>query len=83
MIPAEHPEHGMIREVRVDGTAVNHLNDKNEVIMAPPRWIVVFHDGAVYELKLGMKLASMSPTLEKKRDFKPPRKGGTGNNESS
>ena len=79
MIPAEHPDHGMIREVRIDSGSVNHLNEKNKVVTAPPRWVVVFHDGAVYELNLGMKLDGVSPTLVPSKNFKPRGKGGTGN----
>ena len=67
MIPAEHPEHGMIREVRIG--KVDSIS----------RWVVIFHDGATYNVELGTRLGDASPTLEQPRKFKGRGKGGTGN----
>ncbi len=73
MIPGEHPDHGMIREVFIGRTKPLE-GDGN------PQWIVVFHDGAAYEMELGKRLpGSLGPTLEPPKNFKPRRKGGTGN----
>lgn len=72
MILADHPDHGMIREVRI--VRSNSLN-------APEQWVAIFDDGAAYELNLGRRfgLHNSRPTLDPQRKFNPRGEGGTGN----